>query len=45
MLILDSFLNECCFIGSSMDLKDKRNKKRLPGAYNSAKKQKKSKRP
>ena len=31
MLILDSFLNECCFKGSSMDLKVQRNKKQLPG--------------
>ena len=30
MLILDSFLNECCFKGSSMDLKVQRNKKKPP---------------
>ena len=30
MLILDSFLNECCFKGSSMDLKVQRNKNDSP---------------
>jgi len=33
MLLLDSFLNECCFKGCSLSLKVHKNRKQLPGTW------------